>query len=102
MGGSAMLKRQTAVFLSLFVLLILIGLTLNLNTTHAQEFGTNWSGTFFNSPNLTGTGVPVTGINGLNFNWGTGSPIINGVAVPGIGIDNFSARFTSSQNFNAG
>lgn len=96
-----MFKRTIAIS-GLFVVLLLTGLVLNLGTTRAQEFGTNWSGTFFNSTNLTGTGVPVTGITGLNFNWGTDVPKINNIAVPGIGIDNFSARFTSSQNFNAG
>lgn len=66
------------------------------------EFGVNWSATFFPSNNLTGTGVPVTGINGINFNWGQGAPIVNNVQVPGIGTDNFSARFTSTQTFTAG
>jgi uncharacterized protein YraI len=70
--------------------------------TRAQEFGLNWSGTFFPTNNLSGTAVSVAGINGLNFNWGTGVPIINGAAVPGMPSDNFSARFTSTQNFNAG
>ncbi len=88
--------------LGLVLILIFFGLIFTIGTTQAQEFGTNWSGTFFNSTDLSGTGIPVTGINGLNFNWGAGAPVINGVTVPGIGTDNFSARFSSSQTFNAG
>ncbi len=34
--------------------------------------------------------------NGINVNWGTGSPN------PAVNVDNFSARFTSVQLFNAG
>ncbi len=73
------------------------------NLTAGNNFGTNWAGTFFPSNNLTGTGVQVGNIQGgLNFNWGTGAPTINSTAVAGMPSDNFSARFTSSQNFGAG
>ncbi len=73
------------------------------NFTMIDDFGYGWTGTFFPSNNLTGTGVPVSSIQGgLNFNWGTGVPIVNGTGVAGMPADNFSARFTSSQNFTAG
>ncbi len=83
----------------------------------AQEFGTNWSGSFYPTTNLTGNAVPVVGINGLNFNWGISPASINSVAVPITNCtaqspiptgtsancaDYFSARFTSTQTFNAG
>lgn len=71
-------------------------------TVATPDLGTNWTGTFFPSDNLTGTGVPIGNIQGLNFNWGTGTPVINGVAVPGIPADNFSARFTSTQYLSPG
>ncbi len=64
--------------------------------------GTNWSGTFYPSNDLTGAGVSVNNIQGLNFMWGTGTPIVNGVPVSGMPSDNFSARFTSTQTFAAG
>jgi uncharacterized protein YraI len=83
-------------------LLVTLLFTLVLGTSSAQEYGFNWSATFYNTTTLSGTGVPVTGINGINFNWGTGVPIVNGVAVPGIPADNFSAAFTSSQTFQGG
>lgn len=95
-----MTKRQAVVFGLILVVVVALGSMIPI--TQAQEFGTNWTGTFFPTNNLTGTGIPVGGINGLNFNWGAGGPVINGVAVPGIPTDNFSARFTSVQNFNAG
>jgi hypothetical protein len=87
------------------LMMVMLGLAASLvvvGPVQAQDFGTNWTGTFYPTNNLSGTGVPVSGINGLNFNWGTGAPIINGVAVPGMPVDNFSARFTSLQNFVAG
>jgi len=72
------------------------------NLISGNNSGANWSGTFFPSNNLTGTGVSVSNIQGLNFNWGTGAPIVNGTPVAGMPSDNFSARFTSKQNFTAG
>ncbi|HEX2905960.1 MAG TPA: SH3 domain-containing protein [Phototrophicaceae bacterium] len=77
-------------------------LVLVMGAVQAQEYGTNWSATFFPSANLTGTAVTLTIPGGLNFSWGAGVPIVNSVAVPGIGQDNFSARFTSTQTFAAG
>ncbi|MCB9452286.1 MAG: SH3 domain-containing protein [Anaerolineaceae bacterium] len=62
------------------------------------EYGINWSATFYTDPNLTGTPTSVTGINGINFNWGAGAPIVNGVTVLSQ-TDQFSARFTSVQTF---
>jgi uncharacterized protein YgiM (DUF1202 family) len=95
------MKTQKLGALALLLIVILLGTVVSFSTTWAQEFGINWSGTFYNSTNLSGPGVPVSGINGLNFNWGANPPSING-PVPGIGADNFSARFTSTQVFNAG
>lgn len=93
-----MSQRKTAWF-GLMVMVLL--LTTIVGIIQAQEFGTNWSATFFPTNNLTGAGVPVSGINGINFNWGGGVPVVNGVAVPGIPADNFSVRFTSTQIFQA-
>ncbi len=89
-------------FVLLGLLATMVFFATALGFIQAQDFGTNWTGTFFPSNNLTGSGVPVTGVNGLNFTWGDGVPIVNGVAVPGMPADNFSARFTSVQNFQAG
>ncbi len=94
-------KKRATVF-SVILLVVVLVFSSTFSSIQAQDFGTNWSGTFFPTNNLTGTGVPVSNIQGLNFNWGTGQPVVNGVAVPGIPADNFSARFTSVQNFSGG
>ncbi|MCA0455532.1 MAG: SH3 domain-containing protein [Chloroflexi bacterium] len=94
-------KKRASVF-SLILLVVVLVFSSTFSAIQAQDFGTNWSATFFPTNNLTGTGVPVSNIQGLNFNWGTGQPVINGVAVPGIPADNFSARFTSVQTFLGG
>jgi uncharacterized protein YraI len=93
-----MSQRKAAVFGLLVVVFLLSTI---VGVIQAQEFGTNWTGVFFPSNNLTGSGVNVGSINGLNFNWGTGVPIVNGTAVPGIPADNFSVRFSSTQTFQA-
>ncbi|MEO8608696.1 MAG: SH3 domain-containing protein [Chloroflexota bacterium] len=93
------MSQRKMAFLGLLAIAILFGSMVGM--IQAQEFGTNWSATFFPTNNLSGTGTNVGGINGLNFNWGTGVPIVNGVAVPGMPADNFSARFNSTQTFQA-
>jgi hypothetical protein len=68
------------------------------------QFGTNWIGQFFNSSDLSGTVVATASYpNGLNQQWGiTGPKDGSGVIVPGVNIDNFSARFSSTQTLTAG
>ncbi len=99
------MKRIHSAWILLPVLALLTALVLFPIVPARADFGTNWSGTFFNDATLGSSGavgVPVAGINGLNFQWGTGAPTINGVPVPGIGTDNFSARFTSTQALTPG
>ncbi len=61
------------------------------------EFGTNWTATFYNCTDLNCPGVATqTNINGINFNWGVGSPF------QGVSSDNFSVRFESVQIFQQG
>lgn len=82
----------------LFLLVLLPGLIVQ------ADFGSNWSVTFFNDANLGAActaNCTFTGLSAINFNWGTGVPIVNGLSV-GVNPDNFSARFTSTQNFAAG
>jgi len=80
----------------LLILLLLIAVVVQ------ADFGINWTGSFYNNTNFSGTPTAtITGINGLNFNW-PDIPSINSVPVVGIGADNFSARFTSTQTFGQG
>lgn len=95
------MKRNRSAFIIVLVIITTIIAVVPMLTVQA-DYGTNWTGRFFNNASLTDPGVDITGINGLNFNWGSGGPIVNGQAVPGIGTDNFSARFTSTQNLTPG
>lgn len=66
------------------------------------EFGLNWTGAFYNNINFQDpASATITNISGLNFNW-PDVPNINGTPVAGLGADNFSARFTSTQTFAQG
>ncbi len=61
------------------------------------DTGSNWTGEYFNNPNLQGTPVLVRIDNVIGFDWGAESP------APGIvNKDGFSVRWTGPQQFNAG
>ncbi|MBK9746709.1 MAG: hypothetical protein IPO91_07985 [Chloroflexi bacterium] len=63
----------------------------------SAAYGTNWSAEYFDNATLQGAPVYTETLpNGININWGTSSPS------PSVPVDNFSARFTSTQTFNAG
>jgi hypothetical protein len=57
---------------------------------------TPWKGEYFANPNLTGEPVLVELSEDLDFDWGYGAP------APKMPADNFSARWTSRQQFSAG
>lgn len=60
-----------------------------------------WTAQVYNDRNLT-TGPVWTGTTGaVNFTWGQGTPVINGVSTTSQ-TDNFSVRFTSTAFFSAG
>ena len=90
-----MVKRITV-----FILLALsIGLfsVMSISASPAQEFGSGWTASYYNNAQLTGSPVFTEVLpNGINFNWGVGSPN------PAVPVDNFSARYGSVQNFSAG
>ncbi len=56
----------------------------------------NWKGEYFNNVSLSGSPVVVRDDASINFDWGVGSPA---TTVP---ADQFSARWTRSQTFEAG
>ncbi len=93
------------IYLLLMPILLVVGLfSLNLTTTNAQTFGTNWTAQFYNSTTPgTGTLVASTSYpNGLNFNWPGQPTDSNGLPLTTVPADNFSAIFSSSQTFAAG
>lgn len=76
---------------------LIVTLSLIVAGVVQAEFGTGWTAQYFNNTTLAGTPVYTESLPaGINFNWGTGSPH------PSVPVDNFSARFTSVQFFNAG
>jgi hypothetical protein len=86
-----MLKRIT------FFVLFALALSLFMATMTSADFGTNWTAQYFNNRDLSGGAVLTqTGLPGINYSWGSGSP------GSGVNADNFSARFTSTQTFAAG
>ncbi len=89
------MKIKHGMMALIFVLAIaLFGVAL---TGSAQEFGSNWTGQYWNNTNFSGDPVITTVDNAINFNWGTASPI------PGfINPDNFSVRWTGTHQFQAG
>jgi hypothetical protein len=60
----------------------------------------NWKGEYYNNRTLTASPIMVRddGINSINFDWGGGSPSTS----CGLGVDNFSARWTRTVSFASG
>ncbi|MBK8027782.1 MAG: SH3 domain-containing protein [Chloroflexi bacterium] len=84
--------------LTLALLMVLISAAVMINADVAQEFGTGWTAQYFNNTDLSGSPV----LSGSAGEWhqlqlGSSSPR------PGVvNDDNFSARYSSVQLFNAG
>jgi uncharacterized protein YraI len=66
-----------------------------LRPANAASGEAMWLAEFYDNLYLIGDGVDRT-VNAVSFDWGAGAP------APGIGADNFSARFTTSTQFAAG
>lgn len=88
-----MIQRATALMMMTgLMLLVLMPLLSAL-----AESGTNWNATYYNTNDLSGPVVYTEVLpSGIDVNWGTGSPS------SAVNNDNFSARYTSVQAFNAG
>src|SRR5690606_34393649 len=94
------MRRRSGALIILLSFFFLLSLSLSLSS--AQQFGQGWIGVFYNNRGFAEPATAtISNISGLNFNW-PGVPVVNGIAVPAIGADNFSARFTSTQQFTAG
>ncbi|MDA8186895.1 MAG: PA14 domain-containing protein [Dehalococcoidales bacterium] len=65
-------------------------------TPAANPASPTWKGEYYANATLSGTPALVRNDAAINFDWG------NGPAAPGLPADNFSARWTSTQQFNAG
>jgi hypothetical protein len=96
--------RKIRVLIALF---LIIGIGFSQNKAVQADFGTNWIATMFPNTTLSGAGVTVTGVNAIYFDWDGGPITINSTGLTDCPnsptcTDNFSVRFTSTQNFSAG
>ncbi|NPV09025.1 MAG: hypothetical protein HPY83_13810 [Anaerolineae bacterium] len=55
-----------------------------------------WKGEYFNNTELSGTPAAVRDDPSINFDWGQGYPL------PGVGVDNFSVRWTRELDLDEG
>lgn len=55
-----------------------------------------WTAQYFNNTGLSGTPTATAGLSTLNMNWGNNAP------ATGVAIDNWTARFSTIANLNAG
>lgn len=81
------------------IVLLLIGIVLTIQPSivAAQDFGSSWTGSYYNTTNLSGSQVAGRIDNTINFNYGNSSPDVSGM-----NSDNFSIRWQGLQNFEAG
>jgi uncharacterized protein YraI len=95
-----MLKRSRRALLLLLGIALLLMLTTVV--TVQADYGVNWTGQFFNCPDLSCAPVVAAASypNGLNFTWPDKPTDGLGTQLTAVNADNFSARFISSQNFN--
>ncbi len=92
-----MSKRWLAILMTtLLVGVTAIGFTQLAAAETAQQGGGLWTVTYFNNPNLEGSPVATESVASINFNWGTNPPN------PAVPSTNWSARYTSIQQFSAG
>jgi uncharacterized protein YraI len=87
--------KRAIILLAGLLILSLVAVPLgDLNTASAQGCAAHeWAGSFFNSRDLTGAVAASICNTGIDFDWGGGAPL------NGVGIDNWSARWTTTQTF---
>ena len=97
------MKRRLRILLPILFLLILtiVGIsattTAQVNVSGGINYGSNWTALYFNNTNLSSSPVnSLINISQVNFNYGANSPfnLVN--------ADNFSIRFTTTENFAQG
>ena len=97
------MTRNTLFRLGLILSLaaLVFGGVWGLRPPETQARGAAWTASVFNNRDLVGSPV-WTGVSStVNYTWGAGPPVINGMAT-GAPADNFSVRFTTTAFFTAG
>ena len=82
------------------VIVLLLGFSLTLQTapTQAQDFGSNWTASYFDNKNLSGGAELARIENQINANFGNGAPQIG---ISGFPSNDFSIRWQGLQTFDA-
>lgn len=94
--------RQWVRWLAVITLVVVVVGSVGMGVPPATEArGGIWTVNVFNGQNPTGSPVWVGSTGQVNFNWGAGAPIINGVTTTSQ-VDNFSIAFQASIYFTAG
>lgn len=92
------MKHYRLILLILALTLSLVmGLTVRVNVSLAQDFGSNWTGQYYNNTNFSGAPVITRVDSQINFKFGTDSPLDGFV-----NEDNFSVKWTGTQTIAAG
>lgn len=97
--------NRTIIQAAAILCLVMLLLALAPGSPVYADFGINWVGLFFNCTDFNCAAIqpPASYPNGINAIWSTGPPTDGlGVPVAGVNADNFSVRFSSTQNFAAG
>ncbi len=99
-----MKHRNRFLLLLALLMLLTVPALVTVDTVDAQILGTNWIGTFFNNTTLSGTPAATASLpEGLNCNFTNGATnclrTSNPVPVPGVNPNNFSATFTTTEQF---
>lgn len=69
---------------------------IDINSIPTQPVGTNWTAQYYSNPNLQGAPFATQTEANISKNWGLGAPLA------GMPADNFSVRWSTTQNFPAG
>lgn len=95
-----LMPKSFRFFIPLLALIILLGIGFSVQTpmtSHAQDFGSGWTGSYYANANLNGAPTIAQLDTQINFNFGAGSPN-SGIGIP---ADNFSVRWQALVNFPA-
>ena len=95
---------KTAFRLIMILVLSVVLVAVMMVPTRSEARGATWTVYVYGNQDLAGTPL-YTGVSpAINYNWGQGAPVINGVDTSTFGVppDRFSVRFTSSVFFTAG
>jgi uncharacterized protein YgiM (DUF1202 family) len=91
-----MKRYRLMVFLVLLMLCISFGLTTQVHLSMAQDYGSDWTGQYYNNTSFSGSPSITRIDSNINFDYGSDSPI-DGF----IDEDNFSTRWTGTQTIAA-